>query len=86
IFLGAAGLLATAVIAALSPALAGGDGDLAKLIILASLGVTPALILAGLRALALGVQRWWLVTMEKIVGSGLRAIAIGGLWVAGSLD
>lgn len=86
ILLGAAGLVSTTLIMLLSPVLAAGDQDLARLITLASLAVTPALILAGLRALALGLQRWWMVTAEKLTSSIVRLAALGALWIVGSLD
>ncbi|MGW9586188.1 oligosaccharide flippase family protein [Microbacterium sp. NPDC055455] len=86
VLLGFAGLASTTLIALLSPVLAAGDQDLAKLITLASLAVTPALILAGLRALALGLQRWWLVTSEKLTSAIIRLAALGAMWIAGSLN
>lgn len=86
LILGILGVVASGFIVVLSPFLAKGSFELAELISLAGLGVAPALIMAGLRALAVGQQRWGLVTAEKYVGSLSRLAAFLISWSSGVLD
>lgn len=86
VFLGAAGIVSSFVVWLLREALSAGDPELADLIALAGIAIAPALVLAGLRGLALGMQRWTLVTIEKLLGSFIRLAAILVAWSGGYLD
>lgn len=86
IALGLAGIVCSVAIYLLSGVLSAGDQSLARYISLAGIAVSPSLILAGLRGIASGFEAWWLVTIEKIVNSGLRLILIVSLALANNLN
>ncbi|MGQ9409809.1 oligosaccharide flippase family protein [Mycolicibacterium gilvum] len=80
-----AGLAGCGVISMLAVPLGGGDHALAQLIVIATSGIVPALVVAGLRGIALGRQAWLLVTIERAASSILRLAAVGGLFLADHL-
>jgi O-antigen/teichoic acid export membrane protein len=72
LYLFATGALGTILLVLLAPVLSGGDENLAFLIVLGSLALTPSLILGGVRGAAIGWQRWHLVSAERLVGAVVR--------------
>lgn len=81
----AAGLLATAAVA-LSPGwLSGGKPSVQQLIIIASLAIVPTLLVGVLRGVASAMQNWRLVTIERMLTSSLRLLALIPFWLTGSL-
>ncbi|MCK0173776.1 oligosaccharide flippase family protein [Mycolicibacterium sp. F2034L] len=80
-----AGFAGCATISVLALPLSGGNPALAQLIIIATSGIVPALVVAALRGIALGHQAWRLVTIERAASSILRLVAIGGLFLNDSL-
>lgn len=81
----AAGLLATAATAAAAPVLSGGNAHVADLIRLAMLALTPALLVGLLRAVAAGHQAWWLVSVERSLGSVIRLLVLVCLFASHAL-
>lgn len=79
------GLLAVAAVLLAAPLLSAGDRGLAALMVLATVGLVPALCLGAARGVAAGLHRWDLVARERAVASLLRLAAIAGLAAAGHL-
>jgi O-antigen/teichoic acid export membrane protein len=65
--------------------LAGGDTEIASLLRAAGLFLAPALLVAGLRGLASGMDAWTLIAWERTLGALLRVSLIVGFAVAGNL-
>lgn len=80
-----AGVGSTVVIGLLSSQLSAGDGDLANLIQLAALAVTPGLIVGGIRGYAAGRELWTLVAAERSLSAALRLASVAALSFAGLL-
>ncbi|WP_432495908.1 lipopolysaccharide biosynthesis protein [Kineococcus gypseus] len=79
------GLLCVLVTLPLAPVLAGGDVDLAPLIVLCMGMGVPLLVVGALRGAARGHQMWTAVAVEGVVNAGLRIAGFVGLWVLGEL-
>ncbi|MFS2029375.1 MULTISPECIES: oligosaccharide flippase family protein [unclassified Curtobacterium] len=84
--LGGAGVVVTVLLIAAAPFSAAGDRDLVRLVTLASVMLVPTLMVALLQAVAAGMHRWRLVTVERAITAGVRLIALGSFAAAGSLD
>jgi len=80
-----AGVLATALFIALVPLLSGGDPDVEALILISLSMVVPSLVLLVLRGAAAGRGRWGLVTVERMIGSSVRLVAVAVLALTGTL-
>lgn len=65
----------------LSSWLSGGNAGVAGLIVLCSAALPPTLLIAGVRGFAMGQQAWWLITLERVVSSVARLLAIIALLV-----
>ncbi|WP_191905666.1 polysaccharide biosynthesis C-terminal domain-containing protein [Microbacterium caowuchunii] len=85
LLVGAAGLVATIAAVVTAPLLAAGDEQLRSLIILASLGILPTVVVGVLRAVAAGLGLWTLVAVERATGPLLRLALIAILAIAGEL-
>lgn len=81
----ASGAVATTVILLLTGPLSGGNARIVDNMILASVSIIPSLITSVLRSAAMGLHRWWDVTISRTADSALRLIAISGLAIAGQL-
>ncbi|MDP4333950.1 oligosaccharide flippase family protein [Curtobacterium sp. A7_M15] len=81
----AVGGVTTALVALLSPTLAGGDPALASLIGLAGIALVPNLLAALLQAVAAGLHAWRLVTIERVVTQSSRLLVIAVLAATGTL-
>lgn len=66
--------------------LAGGDPDLAALIMVGGWLSLPALVLGVLRGAASGLQMWPAIARERLLSSVLRLLLIGGLALVGELN
>jgi O-antigen/teichoic acid export membrane protein len=80
------GTVGTAVIAAFSGPLSSNDNELARLMLIASSALIPALIVGGLRGIAAGRQAWGLVAIERGSSAIIRLVAIAVLAALGALD
>lgn len=81
----AVGLLCVFVTIAVAPFLAGGDPNLASLILLCmGLGI-PLLVVGALRGAARGHQAWNRIALESVINTSLRIVGFGGLWLLGEL-
>lgn len=80
-----AGVIATVLFIALAPVLAGGDADVQGLILISLAMVVPSLILLVLRGASAGRGRWGLITIERMIGSFVRLIAVAALALTGTL-
>jgi len=83
--LAVSGCIGSGIIALLALPLSVGNHELARLIILASVMLVPALLTAALRGVAFGAHKWWLVAAERSFGATLQLIAVWVLSVSGSL-
>ncbi|QVI27578.1 oligosaccharide flippase family protein [Mycolicibacterium neoaurum] len=80
------GLLGMGLLKLLSPMLSAGSDELADLMFIATSGLVPALIVAGLRGLAAGYRAWGLIAVERAGSALLRFTSIAALAVVGHLD
>ncbi|MBD3923453.1 oligosaccharide flippase family protein [Nocardioides cavernae] len=71
-----AGMVGTALTYWASDSLSGGDADLAQTMTWVAAFSAPALLVAGLRGIALARQRWSLVATERILSALLRLTSI----------
>ncbi|WP_341358876.1 oligosaccharide flippase family protein [Georgenia sp. M64] len=83
--LAGAGAVATLAVVLLAGVLAGGDADLAALVMLGAAAIVPALAVGVLRATAAGLQAWGLVARERVTGAVVRLGAVALLAAAGAL-
>jgi O-antigen/teichoic acid export membrane protein len=81
-----AGILTTALIVLLAPALSAGDSGLATMMTVASIAIVPALGVAALRGAAAGLHQWGSVTLERSIGALLRTAGLVLLALVGWLD
>jgi O-antigen/teichoic acid export membrane protein len=81
-FSGAFGIVLIAFFAQL---LSAGRSEVAKLMVMASAALVPALWTAALRGVAFGAHGWWLVTAERTLSALIQLGAVGGLYISGSL-
>lgn len=80
-----AGILASALLFALSPLLATGDPEVLALIHLSLVMVVPSLALIIVRSASAGRGRWGLIALERTIGSAARLIAVLALALTGQL-
>ncbi|WP_344818080.1 oligosaccharide flippase family protein [Microbacterium soli] len=79
------GVAVTAVVLLLSPLLSAGSDDIHHNLIIASLAITPSLIVALLRGIAMGLHQWRFVAASRGGDALFRLILIAGLALAGHL-
>ena len=82
---GVIGLVATMVVALVADWLAGGDAELASLIVIGTLALTPALLVGLLRGVAVGYGAWGLISIERTTSAIVRLLLIVTLAFAGNL-
>ncbi|WP_460842296.1 oligosaccharide flippase family protein [Nocardioides marmoraquaticus] len=80
-----AGLLAMAAVVAGAPALSDGDADVETLLLIASLAIVPNLLVGVLRGMASALQRWDLVTAERVLAACLRLGVLVPFWLTDTL-
>lgn len=80
-----AGILATAAVALTPGWLSGGNPSVQQLIIIASLAIVPNLLVGVLRGVASAMHNWRLVTIERMLTSSLRLLALIPFWLTGTL-
>ena len=85
LLIGLAGLLATLVCIVGSNLLDGGQAEIRRLIIVASLALLPTMLVMVLRASAAGLHRWRLVAREQVVSATLRLIGLLAIALFGVL-
>lgn len=85
VLIAASGAIATVVILMLTGPLSGGNARIVDNMILASLSIIPSLITSVLRSAAMGLHRWWDVTISRTADSAVRLVAIASLAIAGQL-
>lgn len=83
-------MLAASIVATTSAILAarwlsGGNASTAHLIVVASLAITPSLLVAVLRGAASGLHLWRMVTIERLLSAVARLVIIVPLWLTGHL-
>lgn len=83
--LAACGVVGVAAAFLFSGFLSAGDSALAQLMVVATLGLIPALIVSGLRSEALGQGLWWTIAIERLGSGILRVVAVYGFFFAGAL-
>lgn len=81
----ASGIAAAAAIYFGAPVLSGGDVGLQGLMALSALAVVPAILVAGLRGVAAGLDRWDAITNERVIAALFRFVPIAALALFGSL-
>ena len=86
ILLTVAGVAATAAVWLSLVWLSRGDASLGRLIAVASLAITPQLLVGLLRGMAAGLELWTLVATERVFSSGLRVLALIPFWLNGTLS
>lgn len=79
------GLVCLGTVDVAGPFLSGGDGDLARLILLAMAITVPALLVGVLRGAASGRQLWTEVAVERVASTILRVVSLGTLAILGAL-
>ncbi len=67
------------------PFLSGGDGVLARLILLATALTVPALVVNVFRGAATGHQMWMAIAVERLINTALKVLTFGLLFVARDL-
>ncbi|KQQ00915.1 MULTISPECIES: oligosaccharide flippase family protein [unclassified Rathayibacter] len=85
VLLAAAGGIAALVICFGAPVLSGGDQTVEHLMVLSAAAVVPAILVAGLRGVAAGVNRWHAITNERLIAALFRFVPIALLAVLGLL-
>lgn len=79
------GLIGTLALLWIAPVLSGGDADLTTLIRVAAMFLTPALLVALLRGIAIGRQQWARVAIETSIGQVFRLAVLAVLGIVGGL-
>lgn len=82
----AAGIVATLAVIALSPVLSDGVEVVQKNLVIASLAITPSLLVALLRGVTMGMHRWTTVAVSRAGDAGFRLLMITILWSTQTLD
>jgi len=82
----ATGSAVSAAIVAASGFFAGGDPAVRNLVVLAAAALVPTLLVALLQAVASGLHRWRLVTLERAITAAVRLGALLVLMLLGRLD
>lgn len=80
------GLAGSGGVAILAVPLSSGNRELAQLIMIAGLAITPTLLIAALRGLVSGIQAWTLVALERIGNGVLRLLIVVVLFATGTLN
>lgn len=81
----AAGVIATGLVIAAAPVLAGSDPQLADLIRAITVMLVPALWIGLLRGAFAGLGAWNLIAAERILSSSLRLSGVVALWLTDTL-
>ena len=84
LFLGGACAMAAVFFA--SRWLSGGDRDIHRLMLIATIAVIPNLLVGVLRGVASAMQLWKNVALERILASGLRLVALAPFFLTGQLS
>ncbi|WP_290439174.1 oligosaccharide flippase family protein [Curtobacterium sp. UCD-KPL2560] len=82
----AAGSLTWIALLGSLPLLMPGDAQVQQLTRLALVALVPTLFVGAARGIAIGLQRWWLVAIERGSGAGLRLIALLALLTSDNLS
>lgn len=85
IALALAGIAGFGLIAVIAPVLTGDNEALSALIVIAGLGVLPALLVAGLRGITAGRHDWRRIALYNILNSASRFLAILVLFLTATL-
>lgn len=69
-------LLVWVSLSALVPVLSAGNETISRLMQISLAALVPTLLVAATRGIATGLQRWWLVTLERTIGASARLVAL----------
>jgi O-antigen/teichoic acid export membrane protein len=81
----ALGLVGSAMIFLLAPLLSAGSEELARLIRISALALTPALWVGAGRGFARGLHLWRWVVAEQLIGAGIKLAGVTSLFLLGAL-